>query len=225
MEVISGKITGYDKWTKELTIKAQYEDINRKELRRYDIVEIGLPDARRISPEQRRKAHVLIGEIADWCGELPDSMKRLMKMEFVVNRLEGLEKQLFSLSDCDMTTAREFITYLIDFMLEHAVPAKVPLVSLCYDIERYIYSCLMHKRCANCGKKADLHHFDAIGMGRDRGEVYQIGMPVLPLCRKCHGKAHQKGKSWITDDLHLMALPLTAEIGKKYGLNKKNLID
>lgn len=223
MEIIGGKIKDYDERTRELIIIAPYDNVGRLTLRKYDTVEIGLPDSRRISPEQRRKAHALIGEIADWCGELPESMKRLMKMDFIVHRLEGMEQQLFSLSDCDVTTAREFISFLIDFMLENAVPAKVPLVSLCDDIERYIYSCLMHKRCANCGKKADLHHFDAIGMGRDREEIYQIGMPVIPLCRKCHEEAHQKGKGWITEDLHLIAIPLTAEIGKVYKLTKKNL--
>ena len=224
MEIINGKIARYDERTQELIIVAQYGNINRLTLRKYNEVQIGLPDARRISPEQRRKIYALIGEIAEWCGEMPDGMKKALKMEFRVSHVEGMAQQLFSLSDCDMTTAREFINFLIDFMLEHGVPAKVPLVSLCDDIEKYIYACLMHKRCANCGKKAELHHFDAIGMGRDRRAVYQIGMPVIPLCSGCHEKAHKYGKKWITDDLHLAAIPLTKEIGKVYKLTKKNLI-
>ena len=226
MEVINGKITGYDERAGVLHIEAPYTNYNRLALRQYSEVEIGLADGRRITPEQRKKAHALIGEIAEWCGDLPDYVKRLMKMEFIVNRLEGLEKNIFSLADCDVTTAREFITFLIDFILEHAIPVKVPLISLCEDIEKYVYSCLMHKRCAVCGGvhgKAELHHVDAVGMGRDRDEIFQIGMRVLPLCRIDHTTAHQKGITWLTGDNHLIPLPLTVEIGKVYGLTKKNL--
>jgi hypothetical protein len=221
MEIISGKITEFNE--QGMTIKACYENVDRAILRRYDKVQIGLPDGRTISPEQRKKAHALIGEIAEWQGDLPEFVKRLMKIEFITSRLQALEKSLFSLADCDVTTAREFITFLIDFILEYDIPTRVPLAELCDDINKYVYACLMHKKCAICGKPADLHHFDAIGMGRDRTLVYQIGMLVLPLCREHHTVAHQKGKKWLTGDMHLIAIPLTAEIGKKYKLTKKNL--
>jgi hypothetical protein len=223
MEVIQGKITEYNERSQELVIRAPYSNYDRMTLRQYSEVEIGLADGRRIDPEQRKKAYALMNEISEWMGELPEYVKRLFKAKFVVEQLEGLHKAIFSLSDCDMTTAREFITFLIDFILEHEIPTKVPLRDLCDDIEKYMYSCLIHKRCAVCGGKADLHHFDAIGAGRDRTEVYQIGMKVIPLCRKHHGEAHNKGRSLITDDWHLIPLPLTKEIGKAYKLTKKNL--
>ena len=184
---------------------------------------MGLPDGRTISPEQRRKAHACMGDIAEWVGDTPEYIKRLMKLEFIQTRLQALEKSIFSLSDCDVTTAREFITYLIDFMIEHAVPSKVPLYEMCEDIGKYVYACLMHKRCAVCGaQKADLHHFDPIGMGRDRNEVPQIGMRVISLCRLHHNEAHSKGRSWLIDDLHLEAIPMDDAIAKKYKLSKKN---
>lgn len=223
MEIITGKIASYDERRGAIIICAPYQNHERLTLRQYQEVEIGLADGRRITPEQRKKAYALMAEIAEWCGDLPEYIKRLMKMEFVVNRLEGLQKQIFSLADCDMTTAREYITFLIDFVLEHEVPVKLPLMTLCDDVEKYIYSCLMHKRCAVCGGKAELHHVDAVGMGRDRKEIYQIGMRVLPLCREHHTEAHTKGIRWVEDVQHLVPLPLTKEIGKVYGLTKKNL--
>lgn len=221
MEIIQGKITTMNEYG--ITIQADYQNVDRAILRRYSNVHIGLPDSREISPDQRKKAHALINEIAEWQGELPEFVKRLMKMKFVVEQLESLEAQMFSLSNCDVTTAREFITYLIDFILYHDIPTKVPLFELCDDITKYVYACLIHKKCACCGKKADLHHFDAIGMGRDRETIFQIGMLVISLCRGCHGIAHTKGKQWLTDDMHLYPIPLTEEIGKVYKLTKKNL--
>lgn len=219
MEIIRGKITSADECG--ITIFAPYSDIEHLTLRKYSEVQIGLPDGRTISPEQRKKAYALIGEIADWIGDFPEYIKRLMKMEFVVNRLQSLEKELFSLSDCDITTAREFITYLIDFMIEHDVPSKIPLYEQCEDIYRYVYSCALKKRCAISGKHADLHHVDAVGMGRDRDGIIHIGMRVLPLSREYHTLAHTKGNDWLLNEYHLEPITVDKQIAKVYKLNTK----
>ena len=84
-------------------------------------------DARRISPEQRRKAYALMGEIAAWSGDTPEHVKGALKVDFRAKTMEGMQKQLFSLSDCDMSTARDFISFVIDFMLEYDVPSSRPL--------------------------------------------------------------------------------------------------
>ena len=223
MEIVSGNVVdispdGY------IIARAALPNIDRALLRQYSKVQIGLPDGRTISPEQRRKSYALMREIAEWMGDLPEYVKRLMKMEFMVTRMQALEKHIFSLSDCDMTTAREFITYLIDFIIEHDVPTQTPLVELCEDISRYVYACLMHKKCAVCGANhVDLHHTQAVGAGRNRDEIFQIGMPVLPLCREHHMESHNIGQKSFMDKYHLKPIGLTVEIGKKYKLTKKNL--
>jgi hypothetical protein len=223
MEIVSGSVVdispdGY------LSIRAALPNIDRALLRQYSKVQIGLPDGRTISPEQRRKAYALMGEIAEWMGDLPEYVKRLMKMEFMVNRMQALEKHIFSLHDCDMTTAREFINYLIDFIIEHDVPTKTPLMDLCEDIGKYVYACLMHKKCCVCGvNHVDLHHVQAIGAGRNRDRIFQIGMPVLSLCREHHIESHTIGQKSFLEKYHLQAIALTVEIGKKYKLTKKNL--
>lgn len=223
MEIVSGNVVdispdGY------IIARAALPNIDRALIRQYDKIQIGLPDGRTISPEQRRKAYALMREIAEWMGDLPEYVKRLMKMEFMVTRMQALEKQIFSLSDCDMTTAREFITYLIDFIIEHDVPTQTPLIELCEDISKYVYACLMHKKCAVCGSNhVDLHHTQAIGAGRDRDDILQLGMPVLPLCREHHTESHNIGQKTFLEKYHLQAIPLTVEIGKKYKLTKKNL--
>lgn len=219
MEIIRGKITGADECG--ITIFAPYSDIERMTLRKYSKVQIGLPDGRTISPEQRKKAHALINEIAEWMGEIPEYVKRLVKMEFIVNSLQSLEKELFSLSDCDVTTAREFITYLIDFMIEHDIPSKIPLYEQCEDIYRYVYSCALKKRCAISGRRAELHHVDTVGMGRDRDDIIHIGMRVLPLSREYHTLAHTKGNDWLLNEYHLEPITVDKQIAKVYKLNTK----
>ena len=80
----------------------------------------------------RRKCYALIGEIAEFVegfrtAETIEDTKQVMKWDFILKRMESQERQLFSLSSCDMSTAREFITYLIDFIVKNDIPTRVPL--------------------------------------------------------------------------------------------------
>ncbi|WP_373244295.1 putative HNHc nuclease [Megamonas funiformis] len=108
-----------------------------------------------------------------------------------------------------------FITLLNDDLL--------PLYELCEDIPKYVWACLMKKRCAVCGKKAELHHVDAIGAGRNRKEIPQIGMQVLPLCRVHHNEIHNIGKLTFLKKYILQSIALTKDIAKIYKLTKKNM--
>lgn len=220
MEVIAGRITNVT--SDGLTIFVPYGDMHRYILRQYDEVQVGLPDGRTISPEQRRKAYALMGEIAAWAGMEPEEVKLTLKWEYVNRHMEGLQKTLFSLSNCDMTTAREYVDYLVDFCLTFDVPVQgAPLVSYCEDVTKYVYACLMHKRCAVCGKPCDLHHADRVGMGRSREAIDHIGMRCLPLCREHHQEAHRIGDGPLMDKYHLEAIPIDDKIKRLYSLGRR----
>lgn len=220
MEIVSGKIVGYDERTEQLLIRAPYGNYDRMAKRQYETVEIGLQDGRQISPAQRALANILIREIADWCGDLPEYMRRTMKMAFISTLHENIERNLFSLSDCDMTTARGFITYLIEFIILHEVPTKEPLTKRCEDIGKLVYFCLMNKRCCITHKRAglELHHVDAVGMGRSRNEITHIGMRALPLGAQYHEEAHIMGNTEFMDKYHLEPVAITKEIAKVHRL-------
>ncbi|MEG1776934.1 MAG: putative HNHc nuclease [Clostridia bacterium] len=221
MEIASGKIISIDEKAQGVTVWVPYSNWDRLCLRQYDAVQVGFPDGRSISPEQRRKAYALMGEIAAHTGYTPEEAKLTLKHEFVQRHMEALKKELFSLSDCDVTTAREFISYLIEFVLEFDVPTSVPLVTLCDDLRRYVYACLVHKKCAVCGHKADLHHVDRVGMGRNRNEINHIGMRALPLCREHHQLLHSIVDGPFMEIYHLEAIPIDERIAKAYNLRAK----
>ena len=187
----------------------------------WDEVEVMIPDGRRISPDQRRKAYALMGEIAHWSGMAPDEVKLTQKHDFVQRHLEGLHKELFSLSDCDMSTAREFITYLIDFVLEFDVPLKMPIMDVVDDVQKYVYACLLHKKCAVCGQKAELHHVDRVGMGNNRNEIMHIGRRCLPLCRTHHIEIDHLGDVRFCEQYHLEPVEIDEKIAKLYRLRGK----
>ncbi len=193
-----------------------------------DIVDVNnitveLPDKRKISNAQRRKAYVLLSYISAWWGYMPiENTKEITKLMFRGSSYQVKDSD-FSLSNCTMTEARLYITYLIDFCILHGIDTGEPLYKLCEDIPRYIWACLMKKCCCVCGKKAELHHVNAIGAGRNRKEIPQIGMMVLPLCRKHHNEVHTIGKKTFLKKYILQPIPLTEEIGKVYNLSHKNL--
>lgn len=208
-------------------IHAALADPLRAMLRAYHTVEIILPDGRRISPEQRRKVYALIGEVAEYVDGIRsagtiESTKKTLKMEFMLSRMEGMERRLFSLSDCDVTTARAFINFLVEFIIENDIPTRVPLIENCEDIVAYVYACLMNKKCAVCGRHADLHHVDVVGMGRNRKEICHIGMRALPLCREHHTEIHRIGQGDFLKRYILEPVRIDERIAKVYRLNTKH---
>lgn len=219
MEIISGKIV--DVQPGYIVIRASYDNIDRMLTRRYDEVQIGLEDGRRITPEQRRKAFALVGEIAAYTGYERDEAHLTLKHEFMNKHLDQLQKELFSLSDCDVTTAKEYISYLIDFCLTFDVPTKVPLTELCDDVERYVYACLIHKKCCVCGKKAELHHVDRVGMGNNRNEIVHEGRRCLPLCREHHTEVDHLGDERLCERYHVTPVKIDERIIKTYRLRTK----
>lgn len=219
MEVVTGEIISAD--PEGLTIRVPYGNWQRFTRRDYREAQVGLMDGRKISPEQRRKAYALLGEIAAWTGFTPDEMKLAAKQEFMENHLQGLQKKLFSLADCDMTTAREFITYLINFVITFGVPCSRPLVELCEDVQQYVYACATHKVCAVCGQKADLHHVDRVGMGRNRNKILHIGLECLPLCRLHHQQVDELGDDAFMQAYHLETVTIDQTIAKANNLRGK----
>ena len=207
-------------------ITAGLPDLDRALLRQYKKVEIILPDGRRISPEQRRKAYALIGEITEYVdgirnADTIEEQKGLLKMEFMLRRMEATERRMFSLSDCSVTTAKEFITYLVDFIIANDIPTRVPLIENCDDIQRYIYACTMHRKCAVCGKAADIHHCEGsrVGAGSDRDKVHHLGREVLPLCRVHHTECHGDEAGFIRK-YHLEPVKLDEALCRKLKLRK-----
>lgn len=208
-------------------IKAKIPNIEQALRRGFLKVEIILWDGRRISPEQRRKCYALLGEIAEYTdgirtAETVDEQKRLLKMEFMLKRMEATERRMFSLADCDMSTAREFITYLIDFIIANDIPTRVPLIDNCDDIAAYMYACTMHRKCAVCGKPADIHHCEGsrIGAGVDRTKVHQLGREVLPLCRVHHTELHAVPESEFMKKYHLQKVRLDEALCKRLKLRR-----
>lgn len=211
--IATAKIVGYDG---EVLFVKPLVAIDRELLeKQVEEIEIRLTDGREISGEQRRKIFALVRDIADWCGEEPEYIRKFTTFEYRITK--GVEP--FSLSDCDMSTAREYISYLIDFCFRHGVPTRDTLLNRTDDISKYLYSCLVHKRCAVCNKQAEVHHVEAVGMGRDRTTINHSGMEAIALCREHHREAHTRGQAFF-DTYHIYGIKLDDNLCKILNLRK-----
>lgn len=162
------------------------ELFQRKKIRN---AEIRFDDGRHISAEQRKKAYATIRDISDWTGYLPEEMKEILKYQHMMRTGDAY----FSLSNCSMDTAREFINTILEFALENGIPLSDNAIERTDDIGRYLYYCMLHKKCAICGKDGEIHHEDAIGMGNDRTKVDDSSYKKICLCREHHTLAHSLG--------------------------------
>jgi len=216
-EIITGKIV--DANSNGLKIEAPYDNWQRFIIRKYEDVEVVLLDGRQLSVKQANAIHAMIHDIANFTDGYAykdivfEEVFRELGLQYIIHKTDSEEIRyllqqrycrlkdiaLFSLSrkkdNCmDMTTASDFLGWLIDMCVEHGIPCSDTLLNRADDIGRYLYACIVNKRCCICGKKADLHHVDRVGIGRSRREITHIGMKAESLCRIHHQECHSKGQ-------------------------------
>lgn len=219
IDIIQGTVTGYDERTGVLTITAQYPDWPTLMKRDYRKCNIQLIDSRPLSDKQRRACYALLREIGDYTGQGTDSTKEWMKIKFLAEDLGETAEQIFSLSNAPMSLVCAFQRFLVRFILEWDIPTRFPLLGMVDDITDYLYACVINRKCAVCGKRADLHHVDRVGMGRDREEIIHEGMECMPLCREHHQEAHQIGQGTFDEKYHLDGgIEIDKTICRIYGL-------
>lgn len=176
-------------------------------------------DSRPLSDRQRRMCYALLGAIADYMGESRESAKELFKLNFMADNLDELGERIFSLSDAPMSLVAGFQRYLVRFVVEHGIPTRRPLLDFVDDVSDYVYACLIHKKCVVCGRRAELHHIDRVGIGRDRTDICHEGMEALPLCREHHAQAHTMPDSEFFALYHLNGgIELDKTLCRLYGL-------
>ena len=217
-----GYIAGFDEKTGEAILRAPANFIKMCHQEQREVW-VEYIDARPLSGKQRRSCYAMIHEIADWSGDTTEATKDVLKLDFWCGELLEMADTMFSLSDAPMSIVAAFQSWLARFIVRNDVPTKKPMLEYVDDIDDYVYACLIAKKCPICGKKADLHHVDALGMGRDRTEIIHEGLEVLPLCREHHMEVHTLGKAEFFKRYHLNdhGIPADKTICKLYKLNTK----
>lgn len=229
-----GFIQGYD--GECLTIVAPFDKDYLLEQKDIVDCEIRLNDGRSISNAQRRKIFALVNDIGDYVSRITnkreyEEMLRSLKLMYLhdtadnesVRRLltikycELADIDVFSLSDIDMSTARDFISWLIEKCIDFDIPTNDSLLNLTEEMGRYLYRCVAKRKCAICGKKADIHEVDKVGAGRNRRTIHHLNQRVQPLCRMHHCEVESIGQTAFDEKYHIEHIRLDKYLCKVIG--------
>jgi hypothetical protein len=222
VETVRGRIVGYDEKRGELLIRAPYSDWVTMTARQFKECLVQPMDSRPLSDKQRKACYALMGAIADYAGMSKDRTKELMKIKFLSENMEDMSERIFSLSNAPMSLVCAFQRFLVQFILEWDIPTDFSLLDMADDVSDYIYGCLVNKKCVICGRPADLHHVERVGMGRNRDEIIHEGMEVLPLCREHHTEAHTMPDKDFFERYHLPGgIEADKTICRIYGLRRR----
>lgn len=215
-----GKVVDYDT-EREMAIIHFPVPLSEWIRKGFEECEVLLHDGRSISPRQRGKIRALISDICEWAGYETrydaDNINDTLKASYCA--LTGNEQ--FSLADCDMSTARGYINYLIEFVLANDIPCLDSILNRTDDLNATLYACLFHKKCVVCGKKASVHHVDTVGMGRDREHIVHVGMRAMALCDGPgghHDEAHKMGVNSFNEKYHVYGIELDKILVKQLRL-------
>lgn len=209
-----GEIKRSRKSVKGYVFEVHVPDYKPSQKKVSTIVTIGIDDGRKISPGQQSILHCFFGEIARATGHTKREIKEYLKDEF------ARESDIceFSLSTVDMTTARHFIEHVLEFMFFHGIEVSQKVQALAKGVGNHLYLCLKFRTCACCWELAEVHHIDAIGMGRDRTQANHAEHRLIALCRKHHDEAHSSGWTGFSLKHHVAGLKLNEQTIKELGI-------
>lgn len=227
MEPITGKVAQIKQ--NKITFQFNEDELNLTRLSDFangsmPTAEIKFDDNRFISSDQRKKTYAILNDISNWNGNFNvEITKDDMKIKFL---LQSRYDDWFSLSNCSVSQASDFISYLIQFCIENGIPLHKHPSHLTDDIDKYIYACLINRTCAITGEpNADVHHVDGstVGMGNNRNKVNHALLELIPLNRYWHTRVHQEGEERIFKTFKIYGIKLKAEDLKKIGLKGEDI--
>ena len=96
--------------------------------------ELRIDDNRTITAEQRKKIFATIKDIAIYTGDHPEDMRAFLLYDYCITTGEIP----FSLSNCSISQARDYITFIIDFILKEGIPLSDAALKRTDDIDRYL---------------------------------------------------------------------------------------
>ncbi|WP_056961987.1 putative HNHc nuclease, partial [Fructilactobacillus florum] len=149
-------------------------------------------------------------------------IEEIMKTKFIC---EHPHPKWFSMSDCSVSLANSFLTFIIDFCIKQDIPFKTKVIDEIWNDYGLIRECCLHRKCVICGKRAQIHHVDTIGMGNNRTEVNHIGRKILPLCVIHHREFHDIGAITFFRKYQVKPIKVDKELAVKLRLESQERVN
>lgn len=109
-----------------------------------------------ISAEQRKKAYVLMKQLADHLGYTTDDMKAVLKQLYSEHGGDGK----MSLSNCSKKQAHDFIDFILQQMIDNGMSFSPEDILFYEKTVRFVSFCVERSKCIVCGKDARKSNFN-----------------------------------------------------------------
>lgn len=178
--------------------------------------ELRFLDPRSFSVDQRKYYYALLGDISAFTGHLIEEVDDNTRWKF-----KALTGRNISLSNGSSNTKDDVVLLTnialdLAFELNVSLSNKIPIPDK--NLEYYFYKCLTHRKCCICGKHADIHHVNAVGMGSNRKKVDNSWREFMALCRKHHQLIHTIGLTAFKEKYKVYGITLNAETIKRLNI-------
>lgn len=196
-------------------LKTMYEDDLSKIYARIEIV-----DPRKARPAQRKLFFALLNDIQTWSGApMKDFLKDYFYTIYSIEN-DGAEISLADNTKNSVSDANKLLDIVVDFVFDWNVPIKESYELLPRSESWFLFQCCKHRQCFECGKYADIHHIETIGMGGNRLKVDHTKRHVMALCRQHHQELEQIGPTKFSAKYRLPVngIRLDVETLKKIGV-------
>ena len=154
----------------------------------------------RLSLDQMKLIWALCRDYGDLRGYTREEMREALENEFCNSKeIEYFSISPFKRDCCSMKVATDFIQFIIEHAIKHDYNLIVyegkgdnrvakRLQDIAPDIRRYVIQCLLHKRCAVCGKPiTGPHHIDRVGTQGYKNDT-GLDKRLSPLCPYHHAE-------------------------------------
>jgi hypothetical protein len=178
-------------------------------------------DERHVTADQRKAIFATMTDIYNATGQPVEDIEHFHKMKLLYEN--DIDYFTFSTKGekpfpiCDVTTANLFLHNLIEHCLREDILTHDSLLDRATDTGKYLYACLIYKKCPICQLHGELHHEDAIGSAYRKSTVH-IGRKAICLCRIHHEAAHRLGKLTFDKRYNVFGIKIDETIAKKYRL-------
>lgn len=161
-----------------------------------------LADTRKARVQQRRLFFALLNDISSYFIVPQDFLKELFYTQYQFYTA-GKQISLANNTRSSVSDANQLLDLVIDFMFSWHVPFKKGYELLPKNAEYYQFECCRHRVCAVCGRHADIHHIDVVGIGMNRDKLDHSKRHVMALCREHHTEFHQIGAKEFSRKYHM----------------------
>ena len=166
--------------------------------------------------EQRKHWFALINDISEYTGE--DSWKIILKMKYLFMMTYDTKKEpSLARNKMKRSETAKLLQLVIDYCLSNDIPLRRNYLP--YMEQKQLFAMTMKRICWITHKpNAELCHFGAVGMGRNRNTYDHTQSKFMTLSHELHMEQHRIGERSFCEKYNVEPIGLSVENLKELGI-------